>query len=388
MDKFTRLIHPPDVPLPDDNHPVVAPIHRSVKFEFDTVEETVRNWRGARPGFNYLRSSNPTTRQLELTLAQLQGREDALACASGIGAISNALLSLTKQGDHIVSFVELYGPTRHMVRRVLAKFGVTNTLLSVSDLAGIERVLATIPTRLVLFESPTNPIIRIADIAAITRLAQQHGALSVLDNTVAGPHQHGQFNVDVFVHSLTKFASGHGDVMGGAVIANSQLIGLMRPDFNVLGAALDPQAAFLIQRGLKTYVVRYREHSRSAQQVAEFLAQHPAVSAVYYPGLSTHPGHVLARAQMSDFGSLVTFDLRDGAEAGRKFAEGLELFAIAASFGATESLVLPPQLLAARDLDVDQQSLAGVGAGTVRLSIGLETIGDLVADLEQALSKI
>jgi cystathionine beta-lyase/cystathionine gamma-synthase len=387
MDRFTRLNHPPDVPLPPDNRPVVAPIHRSVKFEFETVEETVRNWRGARPGFNYLRSANPTTRQLELTLAQLQGRDDALACASGVGVVANTLLSLTKQGDHIVSFVEVYGPTRHLIRRTLAKFGVTHTLLSISDLPGIERALSATPTRLLLLESPTNPIIRIADLAAISRLARQHGALTVLDNTLAGPHQHGEFDIDVFLHSLTKFASGHGDVMGGAVIANAQLIGQMRPDFNVLGAALDPQAAFLIQRGLKTYLLRYREHSRSAQQVAEFLAKHPAVSAVYYPGLSTHPGHALARAQMSDFGSLVTFDLRGGAEAGRRFAEALELFAMAASFGSTESLVLPPQLLVARDLDAEQQRLAGVGEGTVRLSIGLESIEDLYADLEQALSK-
>ena len=388
MDRFTRLNHPPDVPLPADNRPVVAPIHRSVKFEFETVEETVRNWRGARPGFNYLRSANPTTRQLELTLAQLQGRADALACASGVGVVANTLLSLTKQGDHVLMFVELYAPTRHLVRRMLGKFGVTHTLLSIADLAGIERVLSATPTRLILFESPTNPMNRLADISAITQLARQHGALTVLDNTLAGPHQHGQFNVDIFLHSLTKFASGHGDVMGGAVIANDDLIGQMRPDFNLLGGALDPQAAFLIQRGLKTYVVRYREHSRSGQRVAEFLATHPAVGAVYYPGLSTHPGHALAREQMSEFGSLVTFDLRGGAEAGRHFAEALELFAMAASFGATDSLVLPPQLLVAHDLDAEQQRFAGVGEGTVRLSIGLESIDDLLADLEQALAKI
>lgn len=388
MDRFTRLNHPPEVPLPADNRPVVAPIHRSVKFEFETVEETVRNWRGARPGFNYLRSANPTTRQLELTLAQLQQRADALACASGVGVVADTLLSLTKQGDHILSFVELYGPTRHLVRRTLGKFGVTHTLLSITDLDGIERVLATTPTRLVVFESPTNPMNRIADIAAITELARRHGALTVMDNTVAGPHQHGQFDVDVFLHSLTKFASGHGDVMGGAVIANAELIAQMRPDFNVLGAALDPQAAFLIQRGLKTYTLRYREHSRSAQTVAEFLDAHPAVSAVHYPGLSTHPGHALARAQMSDFGSVVTFDLRAGAEAGRQFAEALELFAMAASFGATDSLVLPSQLLVGRDLDAEQQRLAGIGAGTVRLSIGLESIEDLLADLAQALAKV
>jgi cystathionine beta-lyase/cystathionine gamma-synthase len=387
MDKFTRLNHPPDVPLPPDNRPVVAPIHRSVKFEFETVEETVRNWRGARDGFNYLRSANPTTRQLELTLAQLQERADALACASGVGVVANTLLSLTKQGDHVLFFVELYGPTRHLVRRTLGKFGVTHTLLSINDLDGIERVLSATPTRVLVFESPTNPMNRIADIAAITELARRHGALTVMDNTVAGPHQHGQFAVDVFLHSLTKFASGHGDVMGGAVIANAELIAQMRPDFNVLGAALDPQAAFLIQRGLKTYVVRYKEHSRNAQRVAEYLATHPAVSAVYYPGLSTHPGYALARAQMSDFGSVVTFDLRGGAEAGRHFAEALELFAMAASFGATDSLVLPPQLLTARDLNAEQQRLAGVGAGTVRLSIGLESTEDLIADLEQALAK-
>ena len=387
MDKFTRLNHPPEVLLPADNRPVVAPIHQSVKFEFETVEETVRNWRGARPGFNYLRSSNPTTRQLELTLAELQGRADCLACASGVGAVANALLSLSKQADHVLCFVELYGPTRYLVRRLLGKFGVTHTLLSIADLAGIERVLSTTPTRLVIFESPTNPMNRVADISAITGLARRHGALTVMDNTLAGPHQHGQFAVDIFLHSLTKFAAGHGDVMGGAAIANGDLIGLMRHDFNVLGGALDPHAAFLIQRGLKTYAVRYREHSRSAQRVAEFLAVHPAVAAVYYPGLSTDPGHALAAEQMTDFGAVVSFDLRGGAEAGRRFAEALELFAMAASLGATDSLVLPPQLLGGRDLNAEQQRLAGIGEGTVRLSIGLESVADLLADLEQALDK-
>ena len=385
MDKFTRLNHPPEVALPAGNRPVVAPIHQSVKFEFESVAETVANWRGEAPGFNYLRSGNPNARQLELTLAGLQGREDALVCASGIGAVANTLLGLTKQGDHVLGFVELYGPTRLVIKRLLGRFGVSHTLLSIEDLAGIERVLASTPTRLVMFESPTNPMTRIADIAAITGLARRHGALTVLDNTLAGPHQHGQFDVDFYVHSLTKFASGHGDVMGGAVIANAGPIAPLRADFNILGGALDPHAAFLIQRGLKTYAVRYREHCRNAQQVAEFLARHPAVAGVHYPGLATHPGHALARAQMSDFGAIVTFDLRGGAEAGRRCAEALQLFAMAASLGATDSLVLPPQLLAGRDLNAEQLRLAGLGAGTVRLAIGIESIDDLLADLEQAL---
>ena len=388
MDKFTRLNHPPTVPLPAGNRPVVTPIYQSVKFEFETVEESVRNWRGEAPGFNYLRSSNPNSRQLELTLAGLQGRDDCLVCASGVGVLAQTLLSLTKQGDHVLCFVELYGPTRHLIRRTLARFGVTHTLLSVNDLAGIERVLATTPTRLVMFESPTNPMNRIADIAAITRLARAHGALTVMDNTLAGPHQHGQFDVDVLLHSLTKFAAGHGDVMGGALIASAELIGRIRPEFNVLGGALDPHAAFLIQRGLKTYALRYRQQTASAQRVAEFLAAHPAVAAVHYPGLPDHPGHALARAQMSDFGAVVSFDLRGGAEAGRRFAEALQLFAMAASLGATDSLALPSQLLGGRDLDAAQRLLAGMGEGTVRLSIGLEGIDDLIADLTQALGKV
>jgi cystathionine beta-lyase/cystathionine gamma-synthase len=387
MDKFTRLNHPPQVELPAGNRALVAPVHHSVKFEFDTVEETLGNWRGARPGFHYARASNPTTRQLELTLAQLQGRADCVVCATGVGALASTLLSLTRQGDHVLCFLELYGPTRHLVRRTLGKFGVAHTLLSITDLAGIGRVLATTPTRLLVFESPTNPMNRIADIAAITRLARQHGALTLLDNTLAGPHQHGQYDVDIFLHSLTKFASGHGDVMGGAAIASPELIGQMRQDFNLLGGALDPHAAFLIQRGLKTYAVRYREQSGNAQRVAEYLTTHPAVAGVHYPGLATYPGHALARTQMSDFGAVVSFDLRGGPEAGRRFAEALELFAMTASLGATDSLVLPPQLLGARDLNPDQRQLAGIGPGTVRLSIGLESASDLLADLAQALDR-
>jgi cystathionine beta-lyase/cystathionine gamma-synthase len=387
MDKFTRLNHPPETGLPPGNRPVVTPIYQSVKFEFDTVEETVRNWRGDSPGYNYQRSSNPNARQLELTLAQLQGRDDCLVTASGVGVLSSTLLSLVKQGDHVLCFVELYTPTRNLIRRLLGKFGVTHTLLSVTDLAGIERVLAGTPTRLVMFESPTNPMLRIADIASITRLARAHGALTVMDNTLAGPHQHGQYDVDLYLHSLTKFAAGHGDVMGGAVIGATDLIAKLRPDFNALGNALDPHAAFLVQRGLKTYLLRYRAESANAQRVAEFLAAHPAVAAVHYPGLSSHPGYALARAQMSDFGAVLSFDLRGGAEAAARVSESLELFAMAASLGATDSLVLPSQLLGARDLDEGQRRLAGIGAGTVRLSVGVESIDDLLADLAQALQR-
>ena len=386
MKKSTRVNHPPTVEVPAGNRPVVAPIYQTVKFEFETVDDTLRSLSGERPGFFYLRSSNPTTRVLELTLAELQGRDDCLVCASGVGAIAQTLLSLTRQGDHVLCFLESYGPTRYLIRRTLARYGVSHTLLSIEDLAGVERTLATRPTRLVVFESPTNPINRIADIAAITRLARAHGAMTVLDNTFAGVHQHGQYDIDIYLHSLTKFASGHGDVMGGAVIAKAAVIGAMRPDFTVLGGVLDPHAAFLLQRGLKTYFVRYSTQCASAQRIAEFLSTHAAVERTHYPGLPGHPGHELARQQMREFGAVVSFDLRAGSQAAQRFAEALQLFAMAASLGATDSLVMPPQLLGSRDLNDEQQRLAGLAPGTVRLSIGLEDTEDLIEDVQQALA--
>jgi cystathionine beta-lyase/cystathionine gamma-synthase len=386
MKKTTRVNHPPGAPVPADNHPVVAPIYQTVKFEFESVEETLRALRGDRAGYFYSRSSNPTTRQLELTLAELQGREDCVVCASGLGVVAQVLLSLTKQGDHLLGFIETYGPSRHLILRTLSRFGVEHTLLSIEDLDGIEQLLSKRPTRLVLFESPTNPINKVADIAAITRLAHAHGALSILDNTFGGVHQHGSFDVDIFLHSLTKYVSGHGDVMGGAAIANAALIHTLRAEFTLLGGVLDPHSAFLIQRGLKTYFLRYRAQSASAQRIAEYLVRHPAVERTRYPGLSDSPGHALARAQMSDYGGVITFDLRGGLEAGRRFAEALQLFVMTASLGATESLVMPPQLLGGRDLTAEQQRIAGIGPGTVRLSIGLEDTDDLIEDISRALT--
>ena len=385
MTKPTRVNHPPAVQLPPGNQPLVAPIYQSVKFEFDTFAETEAFLRGERAGFYYSRASNPTTRQLELLLAELQGREDCLVTASGVGAIAQCLLALTRAGDHILCFIETYNPTRYLIRRLLARFGVTHTMLSIEDLAGVERELAQRRTRVVWFESPTNPVTKIADVAALTRLARAAGALTALDNTFAGFHQHGEFEVDVFVHSLTKYASGAGDVMGGAVIAGRDIIRGMRTDFGVLGGTLDPHAAFLILRGLKTYFVRYQAQCASAGRVASFLAARPEVERVHYPGLATHPQHALAARQMRDFGSIVSFDLKGGETAARRLADALQLFALAASLGSSESLVLTPGLMSARELSAEQQRLAGISAGTVRLSIGLEDVDDLLADLGQAL---
>jgi len=386
MKKTTRVNHPPEVIVPPDNRPIVAPIYQTVKFEFDTLDETLKNLRGERSGFFYTRSSNPTTRQLELTLAELQGREDCITTSTGVSAISQTLIALTKAGDHVLFFVETYNPTRYIIRRLLGRFGVTHTMISIEDIAGIERALSAQRTKLVFFESPTNPVTKVADIAAIVRLARANGALSILDNTFAGFHQHGDFDIDIFVHSLTKYASGTGDVMGGAVIARADLIRQLRADFTALGSALDPHAAYLIQRGLKTYFVRYQAQCITAMRIAVMLAAHSAVTRVHYPGLPSHPNHALAKSQMREFGTIVTFDLKNGPAGGERFVEALQFFALAASLGSTESLVLPPQLISSRDLTAEQVRMSEITDGTVRLSIGLEDADDLLEDLKQALA--
>lgn len=385
MKPTTTVNHPPPVDVAHDNPPLVAPIYQSVKFTFEDFAQAQRHSAGERAGFFYSRITNPTLKQLELTLAQLQGRSACLLTSSGVAAVSLTLQALCKQGDHLIVFAEGYGPTRAMARRVLARFGVSHTVLSIEDLPGIERVLKEKPTRAMVFESPTNPVLKIADIPHLCALAKSHGTLAVLDNTLAGLHAHGQYPIDIYVHSLTKYANGHGDVLAGAVIADERLIAQLRPEFIVMGETLDPHAAFLIQRGLKTYALRYERACENALAIAQFLEDHAAVKSVRYPGLSSHPQHALAQSQTDSGGAAVTFDIRGGENAANKFVAALKLFVLAASLGSTESLVLPPQMLRARDLNAEQQAWAQITDSTIRLSAGIEAIEDLIADLSQAL---
>lgn len=387
MKDDTLVNHPPAVEVPADNRPLVAPIYQSVKFSFDDVAETSRYLRGERPGFFYSRSANPTLAQLERLLAQLQGRDACLLVGSGVATVSSTLLALCKQGDHVLAFVESYGPTRYLVQRLMSRYGVAHTLLSIEDRAGIERVLRETPTRLVLFESPTNPVTKIADIEHLCAHARRAGCLTVMDNTFAGFHNHGGYDVDIFLHSLTKYASGHGDVMGGAIIARRELIEGMRKDLGNLGPTLDPHAAFLIQRGMRTYFLRYERQCANALAVSRWLAVHPKVRRVFYPGLPSHPQHALARRQMRDFGTVVSFELDGGLSEGNRFAESLSLFSIAASLGSTESLVMPPQLMGGQEYTREQRAASLITEGTVRLSIGIEHEDDLVEDLARALEK-
>ena len=386
MKKQTRVTHPKEVKLLGGNDPVVPPVHRSVKFTYPTIRDSLTA-EAKEHGFDYMRDSNPTTRELELLAAELQDRDDAIAVASGMAGVWLSLLGNLEAGHRVVIFVESYRPNRVAVRRFLPKLGVNFTMLSVHDLEGIEHAFEHEHTKLVLFEAPTNPMLQVPDLAAITALAKEHEVITVLDNTFAGLHNHGRYDIDYFVHSLTKYANGHGDVMGGIVIGERQRIRALKPLSVNMGSVLDPAVASLISRGLKTYYLRYERHSANALAIAHFLSERKEVLKVHYPGLPSDPGYALARAQMADFGGVLSVDLRADKERTWAFIDALELFTTTASLGSTESLVCPVKLYLGSDLSPDELVRARIGDGTVRFAVGIEDVDDLIADIEQAFAK-
>ena len=387
MKKETRVAHQARANLPKGNKSLVDPIYRSVKFTFPTIEAAM-SAEARREGFDYTRDSNPTTRQLECLAAELQGCDDAICVATGMAAVWLAVIGNVRAGDRIVFFVEGYRPIRSLARERLKPFGVNFSMLSVHDHAAISEAFAAEDTKLVVFEAPTNPMLQVPDLVAIVELAKQHGVTTILDNTFGGLHNHSQFEIDYYVHSLTKYASGHGDVMGGAVIASKENIRKLKPWAINMGATMDPGAALLILRGLRTYYLRYRRHSETALALAEYLQKNPRVKRVYYPGLPDDPGYALAKQQMDDCGGVFSFDLDADEKQTWAFIDALELFMTTSSIGSTESLVAPVRLYFARDLTAEESALAGIGEGTVRLSVGLEHSDDLKADLTQAFEKI
>jgi cystathionine beta-lyase/cystathionine gamma-synthase len=386
MKKETRITHPPEIKIPEGNVPIVTPVYRTVKFTYATIDDSLSQ-EAKEFGFDYTRDSNPTTRELELLAAELQDRDDAIATGSGMAAIWLALLGNLETGDRAVTFVESYRPNRVALRRFLPRLGVESTMLSVHDHEGLARVFADERTKLLLFEAPTNPMMQIPDLEAIVGLAQRHDVVTVLDNTFGGLHNHGRYGIDYFVHSMTKYANGHGDVMGGIVIGDKKRIKAIKPLSVNMGATLDPGAAFLIARGLKTYFMRYRQHSASAQAIAEFLAKRSEVEKVFYPGLPSDPGHALAKKQMSEFGGVLSFDVKADKEQTWAFIDELELFTTTASLGSTESLVAPVKLYLGSDLTAEEQKRAQLNDSTVRFAVGLEHVDDLIADIDQALLK-
>lgn len=357
---------------------VVVPIHPASTFAQDGVG-------GLRAGFEYARSGNPTRAALEASLTALERGAAALAFASGLAASDALLRAVCRPGSHVVIPGDAYGGTYRLFARVLAEWGVEHTAVDLSDPAAAVAAIRPGATALVWCETPTNPMLAIADIAALAAVAHQAGALLVVDNTFASPYlcQPLTLGADAVVHSTTKYLGGHSDVVGGAVVtASTELAERVRFVQNAAGAVPGPFDAWLVLRGIRTLAVRMDRHCANAREIAALLASHAAVSAVHYPGLASHPGHDVAAKQMRDFGGMVSFQVRAGAEAALAVCAATRLFTLAESLGGVESLIEHPARMT-------HASVAGsplaVPDDLVRLSVGIEAADDLVADLEQAL---
>lgn len=365
--------------------PVVTDITRSSTFTFSSTAEMKLWAEGKSKAYIYTRYGNPTLTVAEAKIAALEGAEAAVVTASGMAAISSALLAALKHGDELISTAQLYGGSYRLMRDIFPDMGITTHRVGM-DLAGIE-TLVTPRTKALYVESPTNPTLRLVDIQKAAAFAKKHKLVSIIDNTFATPVLQNPIALgyDMVVHSATKALAGHSDLIAGVVVGGKRWMERVRHMVIYLGSSMDPGAAYLLIRGIKTLGVRIERQSRNAMAVAQFLAQHPKVARVHYPGLASHPDHKLAKKQMRGFGSMMAFDLKGGLPAARRFSDRVKLFLLAASLGGVESLVILPIYSSHYNMTTEELRQAGVSPGTVRVSIGLEDREDLIADLKQAL---
>ena len=373
----TRALHIGQGPDPATGA-VVQPIHLATTFAQQGV--------GKHKGFEYSRSGNPTRAALEECLAGLEDAKHGLAFSSGLGA-ETTLMLLLNPGDHVVYMEDVYGGTFRLFDKVLKRFGMTFTAVDAGDMDAVDRSI-TPATKLVWLESPTNPLLRIVDIDAVSEVAHSHGAMVCVDNTFATPYlqQPLHLGADFVVHSSTKYIGGHSDVVGGAIMTNDdELEKQLRFHQNAVGAVPSPFDCWLLLRGIKTLALRVDRQSQNAMEVAQALEKNKAVKRVHYPGLPSHPGHAVASRQMRMFGGMVSFEVADEAAALRTL-ERLKLFALAESLGAVESLAEHPALMTHASMPATERKRVGVGEGLIRLSIGVEDVADLIADLESALA--
>jgi cystathionine gamma-synthase len=374
----TKAIHAGFRPDPATGA-VNAPIYASSTFAQDGVG-------GLRGGFEYARTGNPTRQALEASLAAVEDGTYGRAFSSGMAATDCALRAVLRPGDHIVIPDDAYGGTFRLIDKVFTHWGVTHTPVALGDLDAV-RAACTPATKLIWVETPTNPLLSIADIAGIVELAAEVKARVLVDNTFASPalQQPLTLGADIVLHSTTKYIGGHSDVVGGALVTNDEELDTAFAFLqNGAGAVPGPFDAYLTMRGLKTLALRMQRHSENASAVAEFLQEHPAVSSVLYPGLPSHPGHDVAARQMNGFGGMVSVRMRGGIEAARELCAGTEIFILAESLGGVESLIEHPGAMTHASTAGSQLE---VPADLVRLSVGIEEIADLIGDLEQALSR-
>jgi len=376
----TRAIHAGQ-PNDEKTGAVAFPIYQTSTFGQELP--------GVHGGYVYARTGNPIRTALEECIASLEDAKHAHTFASGMAAI-NCVLNLLKSGDHVVTCQDLYGGAYRIFTKLYEKFGVKFSFVDATDLAQIEKAF-TPQTKMLWLETPSNPLLRLIDLAAASKIGKKHGAIVVVDNTFASPYLQSplKLGADILVHSTTKYINGHSDVLGGATVTNSPELHEQLKFFqNAVGAVPAPQDCFLTLRGIKTLAVRMDRHCQSAKTIADFLVKHPKVGKVHFPGLPTHPGHEIAKRQMKDFGAMVSFELKADVEETRKFTGNVELWTLAESLGGVKSLLCQPATMTHASVDAEMRRKVGITDGLIRLSIGLEDARDLIRDLEQAFEKV
>jgi methionine-gamma-lyase len=382
----TQSIHAGEPQKQGVGAPVGLEICRTSTFTFASTEEMKRWAEGKSKAYIYTRYGNPTLSIAEKKIATLEGAEAAVVMASGMAAISCALLSALKAGDEVISTAQLYGGSYRLMRDIFPDMGIGVKRVPTS-LEGIEKQV-TPRTKVLYVETPTNPTLRLVDLHKALAFARKHRLVSIMDNTFATPilQKPIEMGFDMVVHSATKYMGGHSDVIAGAVAGSRQWMDRVKHMVIYLGGSMDPEAAFLLIRGMKTLAMRVERQCANAMAVARFLEKHPKIAAVHYPGLKSHPDHALAKKQMRGFGSMLAFDLKGGLPAARRFCDRVRLFLLAASLGGVESLVVLPIYTSHYNMSAAELADCGVTPGTVRVSVGLEDPGDLIADLKQALA--
>lgn len=368
------------------NAAVGTTISRTSNFTFASTAQ-MKGWaEGKNKAYIYTRYGNPTLTIAEEKIASLEGAEAAVVTASGMAAISSALLAVLRSGDEVIASHQVYGGSYRLFRDVFPRFGISVRHVE-SDLEGIEKLVGP-ATKALYVETPTNPSLRLVDLEKAAAFARKHGLVSIVDNTFASPalQKPIEMGFDIVVHSATKYLGGHSDIIAGAAAGSRKWMERVRSNVIYLGGSMDPGAAFLLIRGMKTLGVRVAKQCETAMAVAKFLAKHPKVARVHYPGLLAHPDHLLAKKQMRGFGAMMAFDMKGGVKAARRFCDRVKIFLMAASLGGVESLVVLPIYTSHYRMSLEELKAAGVVPGTVRMSVGLEDAADLIEDLRQALA--
>jgi cystathionine beta-lyase/cystathionine gamma-synthase len=382
----TRAVH--IKPVNPDNDPLALPIYQTSTYSFKTPEDLEHYLEGDQGKYLYTRYENPTLRAVEQKLAELESGDSCFVFSSGMAAITSSLMAFLKSGDEVLAANTLYGRTQFFMERWLPRFGVQTKLIPVKEFPDIDSYFSS-KTRILYIESPTNPTLQIIDIQAAAQAAHKHGAMLFIDNTFASPVNQNpiQLGADVVLHSLTKYIAGHSDVIAGASIFGKDHYEEMQESIRTFGGTLDPLAAYLVERGLKTIFVRVERQNQTALQLANHLSEHRLAKKVHYPGLRNHPGHDIAARQMRGFGGMLSFELETGDQA-RRFLSKLQIFHHGASLGGVESLICLPVLTSHYKQPPENLKSAGIGEGTVRVSVGIENPDDLWADIHQALNTL